>query len=120
MLLNVALIAGAITKSFLSSLKGSSATLKKLATDEAHKLAMSLATIGQMLADGDVDQDEAEALIEVQKSATEAVFSSLEGVGRVAARNATRAGLSSVVSVVDGAIGLPLVATLIGQAAPQA
>lgn len=115
MLLNIALIAGGMAKEFLASLKADSAKIKALAADEAQKLAMSLATIGQMLREGDIDQEEAEALVEVQRAATETVFASLEGIGRVAARRATRAGLSSVVEAVDGAIGVPLVGTLIGE-----
>lgn len=113
MLFNVALIAAGIGKAFLQSLKQDGTKVKALAGDEAQKLSASLATIGQLLRDGDIDQEEAEALVDVQKNATEAVFASLEGIGRAAARRATHAGLETAVAAVDGAIGLPLVATVL-------
>jgi hypothetical protein len=114
MLLNIALIAGGMVKAFLKSLSVDGQIIKALAANEAEKLASSLNTIGQLLRDGDIDQDEAETLIEVQKAATEAVFASLEGVSRTVARRATREGLASAASAVDGAIGVPLIATLTG------
>lgn len=113
MLFNIGLIASGMLDAFLSSLKQEGVKIKALAADEAQSLATSLATIGQLLADGNIDRDEAEALIEVQRFATEAVFASLEGIGRVAARRATSAGLSSAVGAVDGAIGVPLLSALI-------
>lgn len=124
MLFDVAMIAAGMGKAFLDSLRQEGVAVKALATDEANKLAASLATIGQLLRDGEIDQEEAEALIAVQKNATETVFASLQGIGRVAARRATRAGLSTAVSVVDAAIGVPLLGTLLavasahGRAAP--
>lgn len=113
MLFNVALVAGGIADAFLRSLKADGAKIKALAADEAQKLAMSLATVGEMLRAGDIDREEAEALIDVQKAATETVFAVLEGIGRAAARRATRAGLASAADTVDRAIGIPLVTTLI-------
>ncbi|MEG3166521.1 hypothetical protein U1701_18275 [Sphingomonas sp. PB2P19] len=114
MLFNVAIIAGGMVKAFLSSLKQDSAKVKALAENEARKLAASIEIIGQLLLAGEIDQPEAEALIDVQKNATETVFASLEGVGRAAARHATRAGLTSIVGAVDSAIGMPLVGAVIG------
>lgn len=119
MLFDVAMIAADMGKAFLDSLKQEGVAIKALATDEANKLAASLATIGQLLRDGEIDRDEAEALIEVQKNATETVFASLQGIGRAAARRATRAGLSTAVSVVDAAIGVPLVGTLLAFASAR-
>lgn len=116
MLFDIAVIAGGMAKAFLTSLKQDGGKIKALAADEAKKLAMSLATIGQLLKDGEIDREEAEALIDVQKAATETVFASLEGVGRAAARRVTLAGLSSAAAAVDAAIGLPLVTTLTGAA----
>lgn len=114
MLFDIALVAGGMLKAFLGSLKQDGDKLSALAETEAQKLALSLAVVGRMLKDGDIDYEEAEALLDVQKAASEVVFASLEGIGRVAARRATQAGLQSAVAVVDGAIGLPLVARLVG------
>ena len=114
MLFNIAIVAGSMARAFLGSLRQDSATIRALAEDEARKLTGSLETIGQLLRDGEIDQEEAEALVEVQKGATEAVFASLEGIGRAAARRATRAGLTSAVGIVDAAIGVPLVGSLVG------
>ncbi|PZQ59007.1 MAG: hypothetical protein DI544_12550 [Sphingomonas taxi] len=112
MLLNIAAVGGTMAAAFLKSLKADGAKIKALAGAEAQKLATSIATIGELLKDGDIDQEEAEALIEVQQAATVAVFASLEGIGRVAARRATSAGLGSVTALVDGVIGIPLLGSL--------
>lgn len=117
MLFDIAVVAGGMVRAFLGSLNEDSRTVKALAEDEARKLSMSLLTIGQLLKDGEIGRDEAEALIEVQRAATETVFASLEGISRVAARNAVRAALSGAAAVVDGAIGLPLVGTLVNAGA---
>jgi orotate phosphoribosyltransferase-like protein len=111
MVLDVALIGASMTKAFVTSLKTSSSQLKALAAAEAEKFAVSLATIARLLAAGEVDQEEAEVLIGIQKSATESVLSSLAGVSAVAARRATRAALTSVVASVDSVIGIPLIGT---------
>ncbi|UVO51136.1 hypothetical protein M0208_11610 [Sphingomonas sp. SUN019] len=109
MVLNVALIGASMAKAFVTSLKTDSKQLKALAEAEAEKFAVSLATIARLLAAGEIDQEEAEVLIGIQKSATEAVLASLAGVSAVAARRATRVALSSVVGSVDAVIGIPLV-----------
>lgn len=109
MLLNVALIGASMTKAFITSLKTDSVRLKALAAAEAEKFALSLATIAQLLTDGEIDQEEADVLIAIQRSATESVLASLAGVSAVAARRATSAALTSVVASVDTVIGLPLV-----------
>jgi hypothetical protein len=112
MLFDVALVASGMANAFLRSLKADGTKIKALAADEAQKLALSLATVGELLRAGDIDREEAEALIDVQRAATETVFAALEGIGRAAARRATRAGLSSAAGAVDKAIGIPFVTTL--------
>lgn len=119
MLLDIPLIAAGMAGAFLSSLRKDSATIRALAGDEAQKLTRALTTIAQLLESGDIDAEEAEALIDVQRAATEAVFASLEGIGRVVARRATRAGLTSAVTAFDGVIGFPLLAGLTAAAAPR-
>lgn len=116
MVLDVALIGASMTKAFVTSLKTDSRQLKALAAAEAEKFAVSLTTIARLLAAGEVDQEEAEVLIGIQKNATESVLASLAGVSAVAARRATRAALASVVSRVDAVIGVPLIGTSLAAA----
>ena len=112
MLFDVALVARGMADAFLRSLKADGTKIKALAADKAQKLALSLATLGELLRAGEIDREEAEALIDVQRAATEKVFAALEDIGSAAARRATRAGLSSAAGAVDKAIGIPFVATL--------
>lgn len=114
MVLDVALIGARVTGAFLSTLKSDGAQIKALAQVEGQKLATSLAAIAELLATGDIDPEEAEALIAVQKSATEAVFASLKGISQVTARHATRAALTAVIASVDDVIGVPLIGTVLG------
>ena len=113
MLLDVALIGAGMAKAFVKSLKSDSAQLKALGAAEAEKFAVSLATIARLLTEGQIDQEEAEVLVGIQKSATESVLSSLAGVSAVSARRATKAALKSVVASVDTVIGVPLIAAVL-------
>lgn len=112
-------VASDMADALLASLKDDGATLKALATGEANKLAQSLATVAGLLASGAIDAEEAGVLVQIQRSASETVLASLQGISAVAARRATDAALGSVVSGVDAAIGAPVVGTLLalGQAA---
>ncbi len=113
MVLDIAAIVANMTKAFVGSLKADGGHLKALATAEAEKLGTSLATVARLLAQGEIDREEAEVLISIQKSASEAVLASLQGVSAVAARRATKAALGSVLASVDGVIGFPLIGGLI-------
>lgn len=118
MLLDIALIGARLTQAFIASLKSDGAQVKALAEAEGTKLATSLDVIATLLAEQQIDTEEADALVAIQKSATEAVFASLKGISQVAARRATHAALASIVGSVDAVIGVPLVATAIGLITP--
>lgn len=113
-MLEVAAIAGGMGKALIGSLKTDSDRLKQLAEAEAQKLATALATIARLLVEGVIDREEAETLIELQKSASEAVLASLKGSSAVIARRAVKAALASAVTTVDGVVGFPLVGTIVG------
>lgn len=114
MLFDLGIVAAGMAKEFIGSLQTDSRALKTLAEAEAKKIAVSLEAIGQMFKDGDISEVEAQTLLEVQRAASETVFASLEGIGRVAAKRAVNAGLSGAATIVDGAIGLPLIKVLVG------
>jgi hypothetical protein len=102
-----------LAAAMIAALKTDSSKVVALATAEGHKLAYSLARIADMLAQQQIDSDEAQMLARVQKDASEAVLASLAEVSRVAARRAVNIALGGVAGIVDSAAGFPILATLL-------
>lgn len=56
-----------------------------------------------------INEDQARALLDMQRHATQAVLLTIEGIGLLAAQRAVAAGLGAVSAVVNGVIGFALV-----------
>jgi hypothetical protein len=94
----------------LASLSSDSRKVKALALSEGKHLAYGLARIAELLGNGQISAEEAAALARVQRDASESVLASLADVSRVAAHRAVGRALKGVIGIVDGVIGVPLVA----------
>ena len=112
MLLDIATLGSRIGVSILASLKTDSGKVKAMALAEGDKLALALAKVAELLAQRQIDGEEAALLVRVQKDASEAVLASLAEISRVAASKAVLLGLQGVAGVVDAASGVPILGAL--------
>lgn len=113
MKLEIARIATQLGATLIRSLRSDSRKAKALATAEAEKFAAALASIADLLASGQIDRDEAEVLLRIQKDASEAVLASLAEVSRVSAHRALSLGLREVARLTGDALGGTLKAGLL-------
>lgn len=79
------------------------------AKSESVKMAHTLATIAELKTANKIDEQQAEALLDMQKHASQAVLLAVEGIGLVAAQNAINAALDAVKLVVNRAAGFALI-----------
>ena len=112
MTLNIASLGSQIGLTILTSLKSDSGKVKAMALAEGDKLALALAKVAQLLAQRQIDGEEAALLVRVQKDASEVVLASLAEISRVAASKAVMLGLQGVAGVVDAASGVPILGPL--------
>ncbi|HEV2294324.1 MAG TPA: hypothetical protein VGR35_10735 [Tepidisphaeraceae bacterium] len=94
----------AMEKSLKPQWKGA----KGFASGEAKKLAHTLVDIGTMRAAGEITEDQARLLLDMQKAAARAVLLAVEGIGVVAAEQAMAAALGVVAAPVNKALGFNL------------
>jgi hypothetical protein len=100
----------------ITSLKSDGGKIKALAMAEGEKLALALAKVTELLAQRQIDGEEAALLVRVQKDASEAVLASLAEISRVAASKAVMLGLQGVAGLVDRASGVPILGPLFATA----
>ena len=101
-------LVGAIVGAMRPVLKKHWKDAKDYAEAESRKMAQTLETIAKLRAAGKINQEQAEALLEMQKAAMRAVLLTVEGIGLIAAQNAINAGLGAVRDIVNGAVGFVL------------
>jgi hypothetical protein len=75
---------------------------------EAAKLAATLAHIEQLSAEEKISEDEASALLDMQKNATQAVLLTIEGIGLITAQQAINAAIGAIRGIVNKALGFGL------------
>lgn len=109
---DIAIVGAQIGATILASLKSDSSKVKAMALAEGDKLALALAKIAELLAQRQIDGEEAALLVRVQKDASEAVLASLAEISRVAASKAVMLGLRGVTGLVDKASGVPILGPL--------
>lgn len=81
---------------------------KDYAEIEADKMAKTLANITELRVAKKIDDEQAKALLDMQKHAMQAVLLAIAGIGLIMAQKAINAALSAVKDAVNKAIGLPL------------
>lgn len=82
--------------------------VRDYAEAEAEKMAKTLATITALRTANKIDDQQAQALLEMQKHSMQAVLLAVEGIGLIAAQNAVNAALGAVKDTVNRAIGFVL------------
>ena len=76
---------------------------------EFQKIAHTIVGIGEMLAAKQINTDQAELLLDMQKNASRSVMLAIEGLGILAVEEAINAALDAVKTVVNKAIGFALI-----------
>ena len=109
---DIAMVGTQIGTTMLASLKSDSGKVKAMALAEGDKLALALAKVADLLAQRQIDGEDAALLVRVQKDASEVVLASLAEISRVAASRAVLLGLQGVAGVVDTASGVPILGPL--------
>jgi hypothetical protein len=89
-------------------LKGKWPVVRSYAETEFKKLAETLALIIREKETGAITEEEAAILLDMQKQATRAVLTAVEGLGVLAAEEAINAALGAVKDIVNRAIGWTL------------
>ncbi len=109
MAIDTAALARQIATAFLSVLKKEGPAIATHAKSEAAKFARSIATIERLRLAGLISEDEARLQLDIQRSASRAVFMATKGVSILMAEKAVNAGLDVAKSLVNGALGFPLI-----------
>jgi len=110
MALSIQGIAEAVLAAIKPVLAKSWNDVQDFAKTESTKLAQTLANIEQLKLSSQIDEDQARALLDMQKQAMQSVLLAVEGIGLVTAQSAINAGLGAIKGLVNGALGFPLIA----------
>jgi hypothetical protein len=111
MAINFDEIASAMLAAMRPILTGAWQNVAGFASMEARKLAVTFVDIEAMLGSNppQVSRAVADALIDSQKQAAQAVLQAVEGVGIIAAQQAVNAAVNAVSGIVNKAVGFALV-----------
>ena len=80
------------------------------AKTEFTKIAQTIVAIGEQLAEGQIDAQEAQLLLDMQKGASRNVLLTIEGLGLLAVEAAVNAALNVIKTAVNTALGVALIA----------
>ncbi len=92
----------------LGVLKDKGPGVKTYAESEFKKLSETFVTIQKAKLSGEITEDQARLLLDMQKNATRAVMLTVEGLGIVTVEQAINAALAVVRDTVNAAIGWTL------------
>lgn len=106
--IDIATLAEQMTKAALPILKEVAPSIGGYVRGECAKLAQTIATIEAEHAAGQMSDEEAKLLIEMQKGAMRTVLLSAEGLGLLAVEKAINAALDAVKPLVNAALGFGL------------
>lgn len=95
-----------VARALWSALAGTHA--QDFAVSEATKLVTTLANIEKLRSEGKITAEQAAALLDMQKHATQAVFLTAEGVSLIKAQVAINQALDAIKGAVEKAIGAAL------------
>lgn len=101
---DIAAIAGAMA----GVLKQGAAEVVAYAEQESASFARSIEDIAKLYSAGAIGADEAKAQLDLQKSASQTVFTAIAGITELIADQAIAAGLAVVAGVVNKAVGFVL------------
>lgn len=105
--------AGALGKQMLAAalpiLKTHAIDAESFASVEFKKIAQTITSIEEMLLVGQINQKQADLLLDMQKSASRSVLLTLKGLSLLTAEEAINAALDVVRGVVNAAVKFPLI-----------
>jgi hypothetical protein len=107
--LDVGTLASQMLEAALPILQKDTQDAESFAKTEFTKLAQTMVSITGQLAAGEIDQQQASLLLEMQKSASRNVLLTLKGLALLGAEAAINAALSVVKTVVNTAARFPLI-----------
>lgn len=93
----------------LPILKQGAQDVESFAKVEFTKIAQTIASIGEQLAEGQINQIQASLLLDMQKSASRNVLLTLEGLSLLSVEQAINAALGVVKTTVNTALGFALI-----------
>ena len=93
----------------LPILKKNAVDAESFASVEFKKIAQTIVSIEEMLAAGQINQQQAQLLLDMQKSASRSVLLALKGLALLTAEEAINAALDIVKGVVNAAVKFPLI-----------
>jgi hypothetical protein len=108
MSISVGDLAGAFLAAVKPILKKHWKEVGEYATAESAKMAETLALAVKLKAEGKIDEQQAQFLVEMQKNAMQVVLLAIQGIGIIAAQNAINAGLAAVEKLLGGKFPFPL------------
>jgi len=110
MALDVGTLANQMLGAALPILKKNAQDAESFAKTEFTKIAQTIVSIGEQLAAGQINQQQAGLLLDMQSSASRSVLLCLQGLSLLMAEEAVNAALSVVKTVVNTALKFPLIA----------
>jgi subtilase family serine protease len=110
MALDVGTLASQMLAAALPMLKKDAEDAESFAKTEFTKIAQTIVSIGEQLADGQINKEQADLLLDMQKSASRTVLLTLQGLALLAVEAAINAALNVVKGAVNIALGFDLIA----------
>jgi len=110
MALDVETLAENMLGAALPILKKGAEDVESFAKTEFTKIAQTIVSIGEQLTAGQINQQQAGLLLEMQTSASRNVLLCLEGLALLAVEEAINAALAVVKAAVNTAFKVPLIA----------
>ena len=110
MALDVGTLASQMLGAALPILKKDAADAESFAKVEFTKIAQTIVSIGEQLAAGQINSQQAGLLLDMQTSASRNVLLALQGLALLAVEAAINAALNVVKAAVNTALGVALIA----------
>ena len=101
-------LVNAMGKAALPHLKAGAAKAKEFGKGEADKMARTAVMLAQGIANGTIDEEEAQLVLDVQKNASRSVLLTIKGLGIVAVENAINAAMDVLRQTIKAATGIVL------------
>ena len=109
MALDVGTLAAQMLGAALPILKKDAQDAESFAKTEFTKIAQTIVSIGEQVAAGQINQQQAGLLLDMQTSASRNVLLALQGLALLAAEEAINAALAVVKTAVNTALGFALI-----------
>jgi hypothetical protein len=110
MALDVGTLASQMLGAALPILKRDAQEAESFAKTEFTKIAQTIVSIGEQVAAGQIDEQQAGLLLDMQTSASRNVLLTLQGLALLAVEEAINAALAVVKTAVNMALGFALIA----------